>query len=120
VHAVSEAAGCRPDELVAWLGACIGPRSFEVGPDVLAAFGFAADAAAAAGPAAGRFMPCREGKWLADLPRLARDRLAAAGVREVAAADACTVAEPSRFFSFRRDGVTGRMAAAVWIRGGGR
>ena len=56
-------------------------------------------------------------KWLADLPGLARDRLAAAGAGAVSGGDWCTVADASRFFSFRRDGVTGRMAAAVWIVG---
>lgn len=110
VASVCEAAACAPREIVAWLGACIGPRSFEVGADVLAAFGAPPDAVAAE-----RFRPLRPGKWLANLPLLARDRLAAAGVTQVEAAEACTVEESSRFFSFRRDGVTGRMAAAVWI-----
>jgi copper oxidase (laccase) domain-containing protein len=100
----------RRRKVVAWLGACIGPRSFEVGADVLAAF-----AVSPHENAGERFRPLRPGKWLANLPLLARDRLAAAGVRGVDGADACTVADASRFFSFRRDGVTGRMAAAVWI-----
>jgi hypothetical protein len=111
VRAVCDAAGCRPDELVAWLGACIGPRSFEVGADVLAAFGVTAG-----GDVTGRFAPRGEGKWLANLPLLARDQLAAAGVGAIESSDACTVEDASRFFSFRRDGVTGRMGAAVWIR----
>lgn len=103
------AAACRSDEVQAWLGPCIGPEHFEVGADVLEAFGGPGDA----------FRPCATpGKWLADLPRLARDRLAAAGVRSVAGGTWCTVADASRFFSFRRDRVTGRMAAAVWIRRG--
>ena len=55
-------------------------------------------------------------RWLADLPGLARDRLQMAGVTQVSGGTWCTVEERSRFFSFRRDGVTGRMAAAVWIR----
>ena len=70
---------------------------------------------AAAGAAPPRFVARAGGKWLADLPGLARDRLAAAGVRRVAGGDWCTVSDRSRFFSFRRDGVTGRMAAAIWI-----
>lgn len=110
VASVCEAAACAPHDTVAWLGACIGPRSFEVGADVVTAFG-----AAAGSIADERFRPLRPGKWLANLPLLARDRLVAAGVAQVDAADACTVEESSRFFSFRRDGVTGRMAAAVWI-----
>lgn len=107
--ALCEATGCAPHELQAWLGACIGPRRFEVGADVLAAFG--ADPAHA-GP---RFEPHAGGKWLADLPGLARDRLAAAGVRHVSGGRWCTVEDESRFFSFRRDRRTGRMAAAVWL-----
>ncbi|MGE5864911.1 MAG: peptidoglycan editing factor PgeF [Rhizobacter sp.] len=112
---VCAAGVCAPEEVAVWLGACIGPRRFEVGPDVLEAFGAAADTAVAA-----CFAPLRPGKWLADLPRLARGRLLAAGVSQVSGGDWCTVEDASRFFSFRRDGVTGRMAAAVWItRSGG-
>ena len=112
--AVCAAAHCRPAELEVWLGACIGPRRFEVGTDVLDAFG------GNPGPAAGRFVArdaAYPGKWLADLAGLARDRLTAAGVRDVRGGGWCTVSDASRFFSFRRDGVTGRMVAAVWIRG---
>ncbi len=105
---------CSPEEVSVWLGACIGPRRFEVGSDVLEAFGAADDTAVAA-----CFAPLRPGKWLADLPRLARLRLTAAGVRHISGGSWCTVEDASRFFSFRRDGVTGRMAAAVWIARGG-
>lgn len=106
--ALCDAAGCAPGDVSAWLGACIGPRRFEVGADVLEAFG----------APAGRFSPRPgvPGKWFADLPGLARDRLQAAGLSAVAGGAWCTVEEGSRFFSFRRDGVTGRMAAAIWIR----
>jgi len=115
VQALCGAAGCAPEEVVAWLGPCIGPRQFEVGADVLQAFGqsparvdarFVARAAIDGTP-----------RWLADLPRLARDRLGQAGVRQVRGGRWCTVEDESSFFSFRRDGVTGRMAAAVCIRG---
>ncbi|MEO7114520.1 MAG: peptidoglycan editing factor PgeF [Caldimonas sp.] len=116
VKAVCAAAACTPRDLDAWLGACIGPSAFEVGADVLVAFGV--DPLAAATDATGRFVPHAPGKWLADLAGLARDRLLAAGVERVGGGRWCTVSEPSRFFSFRRDGVTGRMAAAVWIEGG--
>jgi len=101
-------------ELIAWLGPCIGPAAFEVGPEVKAAFeAHAPEAAAGFRPGA------REGKWLADLPALARQRLAALGVRSVHGNDGsaawCTVGNPSRFFSYRRDGAaSGRMAALVW------
>ena len=111
--AVCEAAGCVPAQVQAWLGACIGPDHFEVGADVLAAFDIAADPARAR-----RFTPTVPGKWLADLPGLARDRLRAAGVERIGGGSWCTYAETSRFFSYRRDRVTGRMAAAVWLAPG--
>ena len=109
VEAVCEAAGCAAADVNAWLGACIGPRAFEVGDDVVHAF------ASSPGAARNRFKPVRSGKWLADLPGLARDRLALTGVTHVEGGQWCTVEDASSFFSFRRDGVTGRMAAAVWI-----
>lgn len=112
--ALCEAAACEPAEVAAWLGPCIGPRRFEVGAEVLAAFG-----ASPHGDTAPRFVPRPRPdgslRWLADLSGLARDRLAAAGVRRVSGGRWCTVEEASRFFSFRRDGVTGRMAASVWL-----
>jgi polyphenol oxidase len=115
VTALCDAARCRPDELSAWLGPCIGPRQFEVGADVLAAFGPTAAARfVPRGPA--HVGPDGSVRWLADLPGLARDRLHAAGVVQVSGGCGCTVEERSRFFSFRRDRITGRMAAAVWIR----
>ena len=110
VAALCEATGCRPAELQAWLGACIGPRAFEVGADVLEACGVDPSRADSI-----RFRPARPGKWLADLAGLARDRLGGAGVERVSGAGWCTVEDASRFFSFRRDRLTGRMAAAVWI-----
>ena len=112
--ALCEAAACEPVDLQVWLGACIGPRQFEVGADVLAAFG-----ADPAQPDPSRFTPrVQPGppKWLANLPQLARDRLQAAGVVHVSGGEACTVEDASRFFSYRRDGVTGRMVAVVWRR----
>jgi YfiH family protein len=109
VAALCEAAACAPSELLAWLGPCIGPRQFEVGPDVLEAFAGAAHFVP-------RPRPDGAMRWLADLPGLARERLRAAGVVNVSGGAWCTVEDASRFFSFRRDGVTGRMAAAVWLR----
>ena len=111
VGALCEAAACAPGELAAWLGPCIGPRRFEVGADVLDAFG-----PAAAHRFVSRPRPDGSPHWLADLPGLAQDRLAAVGVTQVSGGTWCTVEDASRFFSFRRDGVTGRMAAAVWLR----
>ncbi|RYF84043.1 MAG: peptidoglycan editing factor PgeF [Comamonadaceae bacterium] len=103
-----------PIELMAWLGPCIGPQAFEVGDDVRQAF------EAQASEAGQCFRPGQApGKWLADLPGLARQRLRALGVTQVHGNDGsagwCTVANPSRFFSFRRDGAaSGRFAALVW------
>lgn len=110
VTALCEAVEGAPGDLTAWLGPCIGPRRFEVGEDVREAF------LAQQSGAAAHFKPGeRPGKWLADLQGLARDRLAQGGVREVSAEPACTVEDGSRFFSFRRDGRTGRMAAFIWL-----
>lgn len=100
-------------DALAWLGPCIGPQAFEVGPEVRAAF-------AAHDPAAGQwFRPHGRGKFLADLPALARRRLQALGIASIAGNDGgpgwCTVADPSRFFSHRRDRTSGRFAAAVWL-----
>jgi YfiH family protein len=114
-RAVCGAASCEPYELVAWLGPCIGPDAFEVGADVLTAFGVDPRPASVE---RFRYQPRADGdpRWRADLAGLARDRLAALGVRRVSGGSWCTVQDRSRFFSFRRDGVTGRLAAAVWIR----
>jgi hypothetical protein len=115
IEALCEGACCTPQQVVAWLGPCIGPRRFEVGADVLQAFGvgpgeaspyFAARAADGGPP-----------RWLADLAGLARLRLARAGVGRIGGGRWCTVEDRMRFFSYRRDGVTGRLAAAVWLRG---
>ena len=111
LRALSEGSGCAPADVFAWLGPCIGPRSFEVGADVLAAF------PGREGRFVSRPRPDGAPRWLADLPGLARDRLRAAGVRHVGGGTWCTVEDRSRFFSYRRDGVTGRLAAAVWLRG---
>ena len=100
--------GADPAELQVWLGPCIGPRQFEVDTDVVEAF----DRAQYFVP-----RPRADGsmRWLADLPGLARERLRAAGLTQITGGQWCTVEDPSRFFSFRRDGLTGRMAAAVWM-----
>jgi YfiH family protein len=103
-----------PSALLAWLGPAIGPDAFEVGSDVVTAFtqddpgAEAAFRAKAAGPGG-------EPKWLCHLPALARRRLNAVGVREVHGGTLCTVSDPARFFSHRRDRRTGRQAAMIWI-----
>jgi hypothetical protein len=115
VQALCAGTGAAPADVQAWLGPCIGPRQFEVGAEVLQAFGDDPGQ-----PDPGRFVyrarPDGAARWLANLPALAAARLQALGVGAVTAEGACTVEDASRFFSFRRDGVTGRMAAAIWRR----
>jgi YfiH family protein len=96
-------------ELIAWLGPTIGQEHFEVGDDVRGAF-VAADPGATAA-----FMPNTRGRWQCDLYALARRRLAALGIESVFGGGWCTYADPARFFSFRRDGQCGRMAALIWL-----
>jgi len=102
------AMACEPAGIAAWLGPAIGPSAFEVGPEVRDAFVAADDEAARA------FVRGRTGKWLADLYGLACRRLARAGVEQVAAMRVCTFSDARRFFSYRRDGPTGRMGAFIW------
>jgi YfiH family protein len=102
-----------PGEILVWMGAAIGPQAFEVGDEVRQAFVDWHPAAAAAfvpQPASGA-LP----KWLADIYRLARVRLEHAGVRAVYGGGHCTFREAESFYSYRRDGVTGRMAALIWL-----
>jgi YfiH family protein len=102
------AMGVRGDVLTAWLGPAISQEHFEVGDDVRAAFADADSGAAAA------FVPNARGKWQADLVALARRRLAALGVTDVSGGQWCTFADRERFYSHRRDGKGGRMAALIW------
>ncbi|MDE2593986.1 MAG: peptidoglycan editing factor PgeF [Burkholderiales bacterium] len=121
VHTLCEAASCDPADLSAWLGPCIGPTAFEVGADVLEGFG--PGAAACFTPQA-RTGADGQPRWLADLPALARARLAhlglglglGLGLAQIHGGQWCTVGDASRFFSFRRDRVTGRQAACIWLR----
>lgn len=104
------AMGCEPGVILAWLGPAIGPTAFEVGGEVRDAF-MAEQAEAAAA-----FVPSSsEGKWLADIYQLARLRLARAGVTAVYGGEHCTFSDSERFYSYRRDGQTGRMASIVWL-----
>jgi YfiH family protein len=98
-----------PGALLAWIGPGIGPAHFEVGDEVRKAFLAHDDAAA------GAFRPNARGRWQCDLPLLARARLAALGIAAVTGGAWCTYADASRFFSFRRDGRCGRMAAVIWL-----
>lgn len=100
-------------ELLAWLGPAIGPQCFEVGDEVRAAF-------VAADPEAGdAFLPSGPGKWLADIYALARRRLQRSGIKDIYGGGSCTVSEPERYFSYRRDGMTGRMATLIWLAADG-
>lgn len=95
--------------LMAWLGPAIGPDAFEVGSEVYQQF-CERDAGAAAA-----FKPGANGRYMADLYDLARQRLAASGVQDISGGAFCTWSDPERFFSYRRDGRTGRMASMIWI-----
>jgi len=97
-----------PGQLLAYLGPGIGPRAFEVGADVRDAF-LAHDPRSE--PA---FAPHTPGKWLADLYQLARQRLNGIGITNVYGGGHCTYSDPQRFFSYRRERITGRMAALIW------
>ncbi len=101
-------AGVPAGELLAWLGPAIGPAHFEVGGEVRDAF-LAHDARAAQA-----FAPNARGRWQCDLNLLARQRLAEAAVTAVFGDRCCTYAQRTRFFSYRRDGQCGRMAALIW------
>ena len=112
IEAGVRATGAPPAELLAWLGPAIGPERYEVGPDVR-------DAILAGGPDAdGAFRRAdRVDRWRADLERIVRGRLArcGVGVGAVHGGRWCTASDPERFYSHRRDGVTGRMATLVWL-----
>lgn len=113
---VAELAGADPATLHAYLGPCIGPTAFEVGSDVRDAFLDAAPAAqrdATAHAFAPR--PGVPGKYFADLPALARLRLAPLGLTHISGGEQCTYTLRERYYSYRRDHVTGRMAALVWL-----
>ena len=101
-----------PGEILAWMGAAIGPQAFEVGDEVREAFVSQHTEAAAAFLRHPSSVP---GKWLADLYRLARIRLARVGVDAVYGGGRCTFSEAESFYSYRRDGVTGRMASLIWL-----
>ena len=108
LEATVRAMNTPPAELLAWLGPAIGKAHFEVGEEVRAAFLSADNDAAAA------FAAKERGRWQCDLDALARRRLAALGVARVHGGSWCTYADPTRFFSYRRDGRCGRMAALIW------
>jgi YfiH family protein len=101
----------QPERVQVWLGPAIGPLAFEVGPEVRAAFCEQMPAAETA------FVPSplHTGRWLADLYQLAWQRLTRAGVSAITGGEYCTFTQQDLFFSYRRDGVTGRMASLIWL-----
>lgn len=99
-----------PGDLLVWLGVAIGPLAFEVGDEVRETFIAQHPAAATA------FIPqSTPGKWLAEIYRLAHVHLNAAGVQAIYGGGRCSFSETDSFYSYRRDGVTGRMASLVWL-----
>lgn len=109
IEAAVLAMGVAPENLLAWLGPAISQPAFEVGNEVRASF-VDADAAAASA-----FTPGAPEKWHADIYALARGRLHALGVAQVYGGNRCTYGESDLFFSYRRDGVTGRMGTFIWL-----
>jgi YfiH family protein len=109
IEATVERMQVPPGTLMAWLGPAIGPKVYEVGEEVRAAF-LARDARAGSA-----FVPTRPGHWLLDLYAVARQRLATLGVTRVHGGELCTYSDPQRFPSFRRDGTRERIAAFVWL-----
>lgn len=98
------------EQIIAWLGPAIGPKYFEVGEEVWKEF-IEQDSRAASAFTPGK----EEGKWHANLFDLARKRLAYSGIKQVYGGDICTFSDATRFYSYRRDGVTGRMAGLLWM-----
>jgi YfiH family protein len=109
LEATVAALGVAARDLVAWLGPAISQPHFEVGAEVRQAF-IGHDPGGG-----GAFTANARGRWQCDLAALARRRLAALGVTAVSGGTWCTYADPARFFSFRRDGRCGRMAALIWL-----
>lgn len=98
-----------PHKLMAWFGPAISQRAFEVGEEVRATF------VAQHAQATEAFLPGAGGKWMADIYLLAHQRLHELGITRVYGGELCTYSDPANFFSYRRDGVTGRMGTFIWL-----
>jgi YfiH family protein len=105
LEATIDAMGVPPQQILAWLGPAIGPRVYEVGDEVRSAFHGYETA----------FTPKRPGHWLLDLYAVARHKLQSKGMTQVSGGGFCTYSDTQRFFSYRRDRATERMAALVWL-----
>ncbi|MDA9825955.1 peptidoglycan editing factor PgeF [Porticoccaceae bacterium] len=106
----------RPDQVMAYLGPAIGPQVFEVGAEVLEAFVQGAQGAQQIEAIQTAFLPSQQGKYLTDLYALARAELTGCGVSAIYGGDYCTLTDSSRFYSYRREAKTGRMASLVWLK----
>jgi len=102
--------GDLPEDLLVWLGPAIGPKQFEVGPEVYNIFVDADPDASFAFQA-----KAEQGRWLADIYHLASLRLKKLGITQIYGGDYCTYSDSKRFYSYRRDKTTGRMASMIWI-----
>ena len=109
IEAALDAFQAPADQILAWLGPAIGPEVYEIGEEVRTAFVDAEPAAAAA------FTGTRPGHWLMDIYALARRRLQQRGIEQISGGEYCTFTDARRFYSYRRDGVTGRMASVIWL-----
>lgn len=110
LEATVQAMHIPPHEILAWMGAAIGPEHFEVGEEVRSVFvGQHAQATCA-------FRPAQGNKWLADLYLLARIRLEAVGIRQISGGGLCTYRDAERFYSYRREQQTGRMSSLIWLQ----
>lgn len=109
IEATVKAMAVPPNRILGWLGPAIGPQAYEIGEEVRAAF-LRCDARAQSA-----FTPTRPGHWRLDLYAVAKQRLAAAGVTRVSGGGYCTASDAARFFSWRRDKASERMASAIWL-----
>jgi hypothetical protein len=109
IEATVKSMDVAPENITAWLGPAISQDAFEVGDEVRAAF------AAIQPQASSAFIPGKSGKWFADLYALARLRLNALGITRIYGGGSCTFRERDRYFSYRRDGATGRMGTFIWL-----
>ncbi|MGP0057465.1 MAG: peptidoglycan editing factor PgeF [Steroidobacteraceae bacterium] len=111
IEATVRALALDPGTLLAWLGPAIGPRHFEIGPEVRE------ELLRGDGGAEAAFTPNARGRFMADLQALARRRLARLGIERIYGGGECTFSHPDKYFSHRRDGRTGRQATLIWLKG---
>jgi polyphenol oxidase len=114
IEATVQALGCPPRELLAWLGPAIGPRHFEIGPEVREAL-LQGEVPGGDSGAEAAFQLNERGRFMADLYALARHRLARLGIERIFGGGDCTYAGADKYFSHRRDGTTGRQASLIWL-----